>query len=338
MINLKSFSLPELQELVKQIGFESYRAQQIFTWIWQKGVTDINLMSNLSKQKREQLNNNYYISALKLIEKKESHDGAIKFLWSLEDNHKIESVYIPDADRKTVCVSTQVGCPLQCEICYTGKFGFTRNLSFFEIADQILQIQLLVKERVTNVVFMGMGEPFLNYDECLKACEIINSDFGLNIGARRITISTSGIIERIYDFADFPLQVKLAISLNATDDETRNTLMPINRKYPLKDLFESIRYFTEKKKKRVTFEYVLIKGINDHPEDIKRLQKLIGIIPCKINVIPLNPFPNCKYKSPTLEETKAFVEKLYPKLPCVTIRKSKGSDILAACGQLRGKS
>ena len=259
MTNLKSFTLPELQNLVRESGFESYRAQQIFVWLWQKGITDINLMSNLSKPKREQLRKDYYISALKLIEKKESKDGAIKFLWSLEDNHKIESVYIPDADRKTVCVSTQVGCSLQCKICYTGKIGFKRNLKFFEIVDQVLQIQKLINERVTNVVFMGMGEPFLNYVECLKAAETINSDFGLNIGARRITISTSGIVERIYDFADFPLQVKLAVSLNATDDETRNSLMPINKKYPLKDLFESIRYFTEKKKKRVTFEYVLIK-------------------------------------------------------------------------------
>ena len=337
MKNLKSLSLQELSELMESIGWESYRTTQIFTWIWQKGINDISMMTNLSKQKREELQRNYYISTLKLIEKKESKEDAQKFLFELKDSNQIESVYIPEADRKTVCVSTQVGCPLQCKICYTGKIGFTRNLKFYEIADQVLQIQKLVNQRITNVVFMGMGEPFLNYDECLKACEVINSDFGLNIGARRITISTSGIIERIYDFAEFPLQVKLAISLNATDDKTRDILMPINRKYPLKDLFEAIRYFTEKKKKRVTFEYVLIKGINDTSEDVRRFQKLVGIIPCKINIIPLNPFPACKFKSPSPEETKAFVEKLYPKLPCVTIRKSRGVDILAACGQLAGK-
>lgn len=337
MKNLKSFSLPELEELVLQIGMEKYRAQQIFTWIWQKGISDINLMTNLSKPKREQFINKYYISALKLIDKKTSKDGAVKFLWELEDSNKIESVYIPDRDRKTVCVSTQVGCPLECEICYTGKIGFTRNLKFFEIADQILQIQLLIKDRITNVVFMGMGEPFLNYEESLKAIETINSDFGLNIGARKITVSTAGIVERIYDFAEFPLQAKLAISLNAATDELRNKLMPINKKYPLAELIKAVRYFVEKKKKRVTFEYVVIKGVNDRAQDVKSLTKLLYGIACKINLIPFNSFPNCQFSSPSIEEMEGFAEKLYPKLPAVIIRKSRGQDILAACGQLAGK-
>ncbi|MCX7785912.1 MAG: 23S rRNA (adenine(2503)-C(2))-methyltransferase RlmN [candidate division WOR-3 bacterium] len=338
MLNLKQLTLTELKAMVNKIGWENYRAQQIFTWLWQKGITEINQMTNLSKQKREQLKKDYYISYLKVLDRKISIDGAQKFLLELEDSNKVESVFIPEGKRRTVCVSTQVGCPLQCSICYTGKIGFIRNLKFYEIADQVLQVQLLTKQRITNVVFMGMGEPFLNYEESIKAIELINSDYGLNIGARHITVSTAGIADRIYDFAEFPLQAKLAISLNATTDEIRNKIMPINKKYPLEKLFEAIRYYSAKKKKRVTFEYVLIKGVNDHSKDILRLQRLIDKIPCKINIIPFNPFPGSEYESPSIEQTKAFVEKLYPKLPCVTIRKSKGTDILAACGQLAGKS
>lgn len=338
MTNLKSLTLPELSELVKSLGWEDYRAKQIFTWIWQKGITDINLMTNLAKLKREQFQKDYYISALKLVEKNQAKDGAQKFLFELEDSNYLESVFIPESSRKTVCVSTQVGCTLGCRICYTGKIGFTRNLKFFEIADQVLQIQLLTGERISNVVFMGMGEPFLNYNESLKAIEVINSDFGLNIGARKITVSTSGITERIYDFADFPLQAKLAISLNAANDELRNELMPINKKYPLKELIKAIKYYTDKKKKRVTFEYVLIKGVNDRLQDVRALVHLLKGIPCKINLIPFNPYPNSKFISVSLENMQEFAEMLYPELPAVMIRKSRGSDILAACGQLAGKT
>jgi 23S rRNA (adenine2503-C2)-methyltransferase len=336
MTNLKSLTLEDLSKLVKQLGWENYRTNQIFTWIWQKGITDINAMTNLAKTKREHLQKECYISSLKVIDNKKASDGAQKFLFALEDNNKIESVFIPEIDRKTVCVSTQIGCALGCHICYTGKIGFTRNLKFYEIADQILQIQMLTNVRISNVVFMGMGEPFLNYDQVLKAIEVINSDFGLNVGARKITVSTSGIVERIYDFADFPLQAKLAISLNAADDQTRNKIMPINKKYPLSELIKAIRYYTDKKKKRVTFEYVVIKDVNDRPEDVKSLIKRLYGIPCKINLIPMNQFPNCKFLSPSNEEMEAFAEKLYPKLPAVIIRKSRGSEILAACGQLAG--
>lgn len=337
MVNLKSLTFEELISLAKQLKWEDYRAKQIFTWIWQKGITDINLMTNLAKPKREQLQKQCYISNLKVIDKKQASDGAQKFLFALEDDNNIESVFIPETNRKTVCVSTQIGCALKCQICYTGKIGFTRNLKFYEIADQILQIQLLTGIRISNVVFMGMGEPFLNYDESLKAIEAINSDFGLNIGARRITVSTSGIVERIYDFADFPLQAKLAISLNAVTDELRNELMPINKKYPLSELIRAVRYYTDKKKKRVTFEYVVIKGVNDRPDDVKALTKLLYGIPCKINLIPFNSFPKTKFLSPSMEEMQDFAEKLYPMLPAVIIRKSKGSEILAACGQLAGR-
>lgn len=337
MTNLKALSLQELSELAEALHWEKYRAQQIFTWIWQKGITDINQMSNLAKTKRQLLLEKYYISQLKFIRAKKSQDHSVKFLFELQDQNRIETVYIPEVNRQTVCVSTQVGCALGCRICYTGQLGFIRNLKSYEIADQILQVQLLTKQRISNVVFMGMGEPFLNYDECLKAIELINSDFGLNIGARKITISTSGIVERIYDFADFPLQVKLAISLNAAYDQLRNKLMPINKKYPLSELMKAIRYYVKKKNKRVTFEYVLIKDINDKEKDIQNLIKLLSEIPCKVNLIHFNPYPNCPYQSPTIKEVEAFAEKLYPHLPAVMIRKSRGQDIQAACGQLAGQ-
>jgi 23S rRNA (adenine2503-C2)-methyltransferase len=334
MTDLKSLTLNQLPELIRSLNWESYRTQQIFTWIWQKGISDINLMTNLAKSKREQLAKNYFISQLQLTQVKKAKDHAQKFLFELPDRHKIETVFIPETDRKTVCVSTQVGCALGCKICYTAQMGYIRNLKFYEIADQILQVQLLTKERISNVVLMGMGEPFLNYNECLHAIENINSDFGLNIGARKITVSTSGIVERIYDFADFPLQAKLAISLNAATDQLRNELMPINKKYPLAELIKAVRYFVEKKKKRVTFEYVLIKGVNDRGQDIKALTKLLYGIACKVNLIPFNPYPHTKFQSPSLSEIDSFAEKLYPHLPAVTIRKSRGQEILAACGQL----
>lgn len=336
MKNLKAFTISELGHWIEKMDWEKYRTQQIFTWIWQKGINEINLMTNLSKPKREQLARDYYISKLKLVETKQAKDHAQKFLFALEDNHKIETVFIPETSRKTVCVSTQVGCGLGCHICYTAQIGFIRNLKFYEIADQILQVQILTKQRISNVVFMGMGEPFLNYAECLKAIETINSDFGLKIGARRITVSTSGIVDRIYDFTDFALQAKLAISLNSAIDQTRNELMPINKKYPLAELIKAIRYYIEKKKKRVTFEYVVIKGVNDRAQDVKALTKLLYGIACKINLIPFNSYPGSKYHSPTIEEIEAFAEKLYPNLPAVTIRKSRGQEILAACGQLAG--
>jgi 23S rRNA (adenine2503-C2)-methyltransferase len=337
MTDLKSLTFSQLKELVKELGWEEYRATQIFTWIWQKGAESIDQMTNLAKTKRESLKEKYYISQLKLVKTERAEDNTQKFLFTLMDDKNIESVYIPESGRKTVCVSTQVGCALGCQICYTGQVGFTRNLKFFEIADQVLQVQKIIGQKPTNVVFMGMGESFLNYQECLKAIEVLNSDFGLNIGARKITVSTVGITDKIYKFADFPLQVKLAVSLNAADDKTRNFLMPITKKYPLSQLIEAIRYYTKMKRKRVTFEYVLIKSVNDREQDAMALRKLLKGIPCKINLIPFNPFPGCEFKPPSLSAIENFAKKLYPGLPAVTIRKSKGSEILAGCGQLSGK-
>lgn len=337
MIDLKSLTYNQIQALVKSFHWEDYRANQIFTWLWQKGITSIDEMTNLAKSKRALLKEKTFASQLKLLANLKARDHTQKFLFALADGLAIESVFIPEIRRKTVCVSTQVGCPLGCRICYTGQIGFKRNLKFFEIADQVLQVQKLVGQKITNVVLMGMGEPLLNYDECLKAIAILNSDFGLNIGARKITVSTVGIVDKIYEFACFPLQVKLAISLNGADDKTRNYLMPITRRYPLTELITAIKYYTETRKKRVTFEYVLVKTINDRKQDARRLVQLLKNLPCKINLIPFNPYPGCELKPPTNDEVLRFAQILYACLPTVTIRQSKGAEILAGCGQLSGK-
>jgi 23S rRNA (adenine2503-C2)-methyltransferase len=371
MIDLKSLDLSGLEQFTAGLGWEPYRAKQLFTWLWQKGVSDIDVMTNLAKAKRDALKAKAYISALKLARRLSSKDMTTKFQFELEDGLGIESVFIPDAARRTVCVSSQVGCPLGCDICYTGQLGFKRNLKSYEIADQVLQVALLVSEghppitpirggsrrvsaqsavrtppsavrspesAVTNVVMMGMGEPMLNLDEVLKAGEILNSDLGLRIGARHITISTAGIPQGIRKLADYPKQFKLAVSLNAADDKTRSKLMPVNRKYGLDVLGEAIQYYVKKTHKRVTFEYVLVHGINDRPEDAQKLMRMLKYVPCKINLIPFNSCPNRDYAAPSLEQVEAFAQVLYPHLPAVTIRRSRGSEIRAACGQLAGKS
>ncbi len=337
MLDLKSLTLNRLKILVKGLNWEDYRAPQIFAWLWQKGITDIEEMTNLAKSKRTILKERTFISQLELLVTQKAKDGTQKFVFELADGNNIESVFIPELGRKTVCVSTQAGCALGCRICYTGQIGFKRNLKFFEIADQVLQGQKLIGQKITNVVFMGMGEPLLNLAECLKAIEVLNLDFGFCIGARRITVSTVGIIDKIYEIARFPLPIKLAVSLNGADDKIRNYLMPITKKYPLNELIEAIKYYTKMKRKGVTFEYVLVKGVNDSVKDATKLRKLIKDIPCKINLIPFNPFPGCELKPPTKNELVNFAGILYPGLPAVTIRKSKGAEILAGCGQLSGK-
>ncbi len=336
MTDLKSFTLAQLEELCLNLDWKTYRAKQLYSWLWQKGITDIGDMTNLSKEMRALLAEQYCINELLPDKVAKDKDRTVKFTFKLEDNAVIESVLIPDRNRRTVCVSTQVGCKLGCKICYTAQMGFRRDLKWHEIAGQVLAVQNLPGARLTNVVFMGMGEPFLNYDATTEAIRQINSDFGINIGARRITVSTVGIPDAIRKYARFPLQSKLAVSLNASDDQTRDRLMPINREHPLEELMASVREFTEIKNKRVTFEYVLIDGTNNRRKDIHQLAKLLKGIPCKVNLIPFNSFPGTEFRPPSMADVERFAESLYPLLPAVTIRKSRGSNILAACGQLAG--
>lgn len=333
-INIKSIKLEDLKEIMEEMFQKKYRGTQIYKWLWQKGVNDFEIMSDIGKEERNKLKEKFYISEMKLISKMESKDGSIKFLFELEDKEKIESVFIPDENRRTVCISTQVGCPLGCVFCATGKIGFKRNLKFYEIAEQVISVQKIIKDRITNVVLMGMGEPFLNYNEVIYALRIINRDIG--VGARKITVSTSGITKNIYKFSEEPYQYKLAFSINAPDDEKRNKIMPINKIYNLKNVLESLKYYTDKKGMRVTFEYVLFKGFNDSMMDAVKLAEIARSIPSKVNIIPYNSIESSDFKTPDEEDVDRFVKILYPLSPAITVRWSKGKDILAACGQLRG--
>jgi len=317
---------------------EPYRAQQIFRWVWKKDKAHFKDITTLSKSLREKLSRECELPLLKKVKVLSSKDGTKKFLFALPDNESIESVYIPTKKRKTVCISTQVGCPLNCSFCMTGKSGFKRNLDVWEIVDQVRRLESEIGERLTNVVLMGMGEPLLNYKNVTKAIEILNSDMGMNIGARKITVSTSGIVPGIKNLAEYPLQVKLAVSLNAATDRKRDALMPINKKYNLTKLMQALEYYYEMKKKRITFEYVLIKGINDSIYDAKALAQLTKNIPCKINIIPFNPIDGVSYKRPGEKTIKRFIDYLYPIAQAVTLRESRGNDINGACGQLRSRN
>jgi 23S rRNA (adenine2503-C2)-methyltransferase len=358
--DLRSFTRAQLEALCAELGWPRYAAQQVFTWLWQKGVDDIAAMTNLSKERRALLAERYSVGRPVLLRTLDDEDGTTKFTFKLEDGNVIESVFIPDNDRGTVCVSTQVGCKLGCAFCYTGQLGFKRDLGWHEIAAQVLSVRQHLGSHksqgespkseaapdlsispfplplVTNVVFMGMGEPFLNYDATIEAARIINAENGLGIGARRITISTSGIPDGIRAFTQVPQQFRLALSLNASDDETRSKLMPVNKLHPLKEVIAAIRTYTDARGKRVTFEYVLVDGVNNRDKDVKQLAVLLKGIPCKLNLIPLNPFPGCELEAPTPESVEAFARKLWPLVPAVTVRRSKGASILAGCGQLAG--
>ncbi len=334
MTDIKTFTFEQLKDLGAELGWQRFRAQQIFLWLWQKHVTTFDQMTNLSKEFRARLAERFFISNLVPIKIQKSADKTTKFTFRLSDGNVIESVLLFDQNRRTVCVSTQVGCGLGCRFCATARMGFKRNLYWHEIVEQIQAIIRETKIMPTNVVFMGMGEPLLNWSAVVEAVKAINSNYGLKIGARRITISTAGIPEGIRKVADFPLQLRLAISLNATTDKVRSQIMPINNRYPLKTIFPAILEYIKKTKRRVTFEYVLIDGVNDRDEDGKRLIARLKNIPCKINLIPFNPFPGSEFRPPSPRSVEKFARALYPFLPAVTIRKSKGTKILAGCGQL----
>lgn len=338
MNDIKSFTLEQLLTFVSQMKWEKYRAYQIYQWLWQKGVRSFEEMTNLSKELRSQLAESFYISQLELLQCQTSDDGATKFTLKLEDQQIIESVMISEPRRRTICVSTQVGCALGCKFCATARIGFKRNLQWHEIVEQIQAVVSKLALTPTNIVFMGMGEPLMNIDQLFRAIEVINSDYGLRIGARRITVSTAGIPAGIKQLAAFPLQVRLAISLNATTDDLRSWLMPINKKYPLQQLLRTAQEYVQVTGRRLTFEYVLIDGVNNNPADARRLINMLRSIPCKINLIPFNPFPGTDFRPPPPEKVAAFAQLLYPHLPAVTIRKSRGSRILAGCGQLAAQT
>ena len=339
--NLKGLSLKELEDFVGQLGEKRYKARQLFKWIYSKGLTDFSEMSDLSKNLRGKLKDLAYVQSLNKLQSLKSKDQSCdKFLFGLEDKERIESVLIREDRRITLCVSTQVGCPLGCLFCATGRMGFKRDLTAGEIVDQIISVKrdLTPEERITNLVLMGMGEPLLNYEHTVKALKITKSELGLGFASRKITLSTAGIVPRIRQLAEEGLKVKLAISLNAANDDLRSRLMPINRKYPVRKLLEGAKFYAHKTDQRMTFEYLLIKGVNDSRKDALDLSKLVRGVSCKINIIPYNRVLGIPFQKPDEETIKNFRDALYPRCPAVTLRMSKGEEIQAACGQLRIES
>ncbi len=339
--DLKGLSRQDLEAFVLNLGWQRYRSEQIFAWIYRRGVVDFDNMTDLTKDRRQQLARSARVSDLVLRRRAVSQiDGTEKYLLELEDGQHIESVLIKEGRRRTVCVSTQVGCGLRCAYCATGDLGLQRNLRAAEIVDQVLfaRRQLPDGEDVTNVVLMGMGEPLRNYRSTITACRLMNDPDGLAIGARKITLSTAGVVPGMEKLAGEDLRLGLAVSLNATTNRTRSRLIPLNKKYPLEEVVRAAGRYARAIGRTVTFEYVLIDGINDTAEDARRLAGLIQGLPCKINLIAYNSIPGKPFRSPSEARVKQFMEWLYPRCPTVTLRESRGPDIQAACGQLRAQA
>jgi 23S rRNA (adenine2503-C2)-methyltransferase len=338
---MRDLSLAELRNFILGIGEEEFRFRQVSSWLYRKYAQDFNDMTDLSKPLRDTLHSLAAITTIQPIEAKISRsDGTRKILYRLDDGEAIESVLMRQEKRITLCISTQVGCPLNCVFCQTGHGRFKRNLSAGEILDQIclLKRECIDSAEKVNIVFMGMGEPLLNLRELTKAIRTLNDPMGLNTGSKRITVSTSGLPERIVELADEELKCSLAISLNASSDAKRKKLMPALANYSIQDILDAARYFHKKTKRRVTLEYVLLAGINTSKQDATALAKLSAGGPFKINLIPYNPVRNSDFRSMSDEAIDKFVRVLLPTAPAVTVRRSRGIDIDAACGQLWTKS
>lgn len=331
---LKNFSQAQLEEWVQTLGEKSFRGRQIFQWLWQKGVQEFSEMGNLPKSFVQELVDrcDLELSTVHQIQTSQTQ-GTSKFLIRLNDGKFVEAVLIPEAKRVTVCLSSQVGCALDCDFCATGKMGLMRNLTSGEIADQLLHVRRFSERPITNIVFMGMGEPFHNYDQVIKAANILNAELGFAHGARKITLSTSGLVPQIRRFADEGHRFKLAVSLNASEDSSRSALMPINKKWDIAELIKACQYYTKLSSNMLTFEYVLMDGLNDNLGDARRLTKIAEQVFCKVNVIPYNEVVD-EYSRPSKKRIETFVEALEGARFGVTVRWSQGDDIDAACGQL----
>ena len=335
MLNILNYDRETLQKLLSaDLALEPFRANQIFRWLYKERVSTFESMTDISKPVRQKLSEHFVISRPDIELVKISGDGTRKYLFKLEDGEHIESVLIKQPKRYTLCISSQVGCAMGCKFCKTATLGFKRNLKVYEIIGQVLAVKNDICTDFYNIVFMGMGEPFNNLDNVLAAVSILCDDHGLGFSERKITVSTSGLVPEIAKFAAAKKRGNLAVSLNATDNETRSKIMPINKKYPIEALTAALRNFPLKGRQRITIEYVLIKGVNDSPEDRKRLKKLLCNIPVKINLIPYNATARLGFESPNRETVTAWQEDLLSAKLNATIRWSKGEDIGAACGQL----
>lgn len=338
--SIYSLQLDELKQWLEDNGEKAFRATQIFEWLYEKRVSSFEEMTNLSKNLRTKLEEAFTLTTLNTLVQQTSKDGTIKFLFELQDGYSIETVLMRHDYGNSVCVTTQVGCRIGCTFCASTLGGLKRNLEAGEIVAQVVKVQQALdktNERVSSVVIMGIGEPFDNYDNMMSFLRIINHDKGLNIGARHITVSTSGIIPKIYKFADEKLQINFAISLHAPNTELRSKLMPINRAYKLPKLMEAVKYYVEKTGRRITFEYGLFGGENDQVEHALELAALIKDLKCHVNLIPVNYVPERDYVRTPREQIDLFEKTLKDQGINVTTRREQGHDIDAACGQLRAK-
>ena len=335
--NIKNYDLDILKEELKKIGEKSFRAEQIFRWIYQEKVNTFDEMTNLSIELRKKLNENFNFGNFKIVKKLESIDGTKKYLFNVQDDagNLIESVLMQYHHGYTVCVSSQIGCKMGCKFCASTGIPFSRNLETGEIVEQILAIEKDTGIRVSNIVFMGIGEPLDNYDNVMEAIKILNNPKGLNIGARHISISTSGLVPKIYELADRQMQCTLSVSLHSSNNKTRSEMMPVNNAYPIEELIKACKYYINKTNKRISFEYALAKDNNDNLEDAKELVKLLKGMLAHVNLIPINKIEDGKYTKSTNENIIKFRDYLNDHGIVATIRRELGSDISAACGQLR---
>ncbi len=335
----------EVAELVSSLGEPAFRAKQIIEWTYAKRAPTIEAMSSLSKPLRQALAERYVTRCMTIAKVTGSEDTTRKFLLKLNDGRYVETVLIPanpalyggDSDRRTLCVSSQVGCAYDCKFCASGLAGFTRNLTAAEIVEQIVQVEAYAGERVDNLVFMGMGEPLANYSNMTRAIEILNAEWGIGIGARHMTVSTSGLAPQIRKLADFPMQIRLAISLHGASDEVRTRIMPVNQKHDLAELFDALQYWRSKRKQHITLEYILIKDVNDMISQAHLLAKRARSIHAKVNLIPYNTVDGLTWERPSEAQQDAFHAVLTAAGVTATLRREKGHDIAAACGQLRLK-
>jgi 23S rRNA (adenine2503-C2)-methyltransferase len=342
-IDIKSLQFHELEDKVREFGQPLYRARQIADWLYQKRVQSFDEMTDLPQALRKRLAEQFDFSKIDIVRVLGSRDTTRKFLFQLNDFNLIESVLIPASpalygsrsDRRTICISTQVGCAYGCKFCASGLEGFSRNLRPNEIVDQIIAVERENGEKIDNIVFMGMGEPLANFDNVMRAIRIINAPWGLGIGARHMTVSTSGLAPQIRKLADEPLQIRLAISLHGATDEARSQIMPINRRYNIEILLSACDYYTSRKKQRLTFEYILIAGVNDSDEQARLLAGHAKRLSAKVNLIPCNTVHGLPWSRPSEDRQEKFLSLLRERGIAATLRREKGHDIDAACGQLR---
>ena len=338
MKNIKDFDLADLQEEMLAIGEKKFRAEQIFKWLYVDKVMSFDDMTNLSLDLRNKLKESYTICNFNILKKQESSDGTKKYLFDVLDGNAIETVLMQYHHGKTVCVSSQIGCKMGCKFCASTGIKFERNLTPGEIVEEVLAVEQDIGEEISNIVFMGIGEPLDNYDNVIKAIRILNNQKGMNIGARHISVSTSGLVPRIYDLANENIQCTLSISLHATTDEKRSSMMPVNNRYNIAELMKACKDYIKITNKRISFEYALAKDNNDNIEDAKQLVKLLKGMLCHVNLIPINKIENGKYTKSTNENIIKFRDYLNDNGIVATIRRELGSDIDAACGQLRRKN